>query len=124
MANRIGRAAVFVSMKLLLFAAIAMALLLADAASAAGGQDARVPRFEVASVKTNRAGGRTTRQIEPQRLTYLNITLGEFIQMAYGVRRYQIQGEDWITNNASPNRYDIVAKAAAPVSETELRHLV
>jgi len=81
------------------------------------------PHFDVASVKANTRGGGTTRRIESQSLTYLNITLGEFIQMAYGVKRYQIQGEDWITAPAA-NRYDIVAKAAAPASEQELQRML
>jgi len=80
-------------------------------------------QFEVASVKVNTRGGGTTRRIEQQSLTYLNVRLGEFIEMAYDVRRYQIAGDDWITNPAT-NRYDIVAKAAAPASESELRHML
>jgi uncharacterized protein (TIGR03435 family) len=84
-----------------------------------------VPRaqFEVASVKPNSRGGRTARRIEPQGLTYLNITLGEFIQLAYGLKHYQVQGDDWITT-ATGNRYDIVAKAAAPASEAELQQML
>jgi uncharacterized protein (TIGR03435 family) len=94
---------------------IAAALLLAQAL--------RSPQFEVASVKVNSRGGGTTRRIEQQSLTYLNVTLGEFIEMAYDVRRYQIAGEDWIASPAA-TRYDIVAKAAAPASESELRHML
>jgi uncharacterized protein (TIGR03435 family) len=86
-------------------------------------QTAARPQFEVASVKTNTRGGRTTRRIEPQSLTYLNVTLGEFIQMAYGLKHYQVQGDDWITT-AVGNRYDIVAKAAAPASEAELQQML
>jgi hypothetical protein len=81
-------------------------------------------QFEVASVKANRVGGGTTRRMEQQSLTYLNITLSEFIQMAYGVKRYQVAGDEWITNNGSPNRYDIVAKASAPSSDSELREML
>ena len=54
-------------------------------------------------------------------MTYLNITLGEFIRMAYEVRSYQIDGPDWITNNGSATRFDIVARAAAPLTDRE-RH--
>ena len=95
--------------------AVAAALLLAQAL--------RPTQFEVASVKANTRGGGTTRRIERQGLTYLNVTLGEFIEMAYDVRRYQIAGEDWIASPGA-NRYDIVAKAAAPASESELRHML
>jgi uncharacterized protein (TIGR03435 family) len=81
------------------------------------------PQFEVASVKVNTRGGGTTRRLEPQALTYLNITLGEFIQMAYGLEHYQVKGEDWITTGAG-NRYDIVGKATAPASGAELRRML
>src|SRR5262249_42854812 len=94
----------------------ATALLLAQ--STASGQ------FDVASVKVHTGGGGTTRRIEPQSLTYLNITLGEFIQMAYDVRRYQIDAPDWVINNGSSDRYDIVAKSSAPATERQLRGMV
>jgi uncharacterized protein (TIGR03435 family) len=100
-------------MKAVLFAVAALVL----------AQSAPLPQFEVASVKVNIRGGGTTRRIESQRLTYLNVTLGEFIQMAYGLKRYQIQAEDWITSGAG-NRYDVVAKASAPASEAELRRML
>jgi uncharacterized protein (TIGR03435 family) len=80
-------------------------------------------QFEVASVKANTRGGRTTRRIEPQGLTYLNVTLGEFIQIAYGLKHYQVVGDDWITT-AAGNRYDIVAKAAAPAPEADLQQML
>jgi len=96
-------------------ASLAVFLLIAQLAPGA--------RFEVASVKANTRGGGTTRRIEGQSLTYLNVTLGEFIQMAYGVKRYQVQGENWITAPAA-NRYDIVAKAAAPASEQKLQRML
>jgi hypothetical protein len=43
------------------------------------------PQFEVASIKPNASNSRTTRTIEHGTLTYVNITLGEFIQLAYGI---------------------------------------
>jgi uncharacterized protein (TIGR03435 family) len=93
-------------------ATLATALLLARAGS---------PRqFDVASVKadtSNRYG--TTRRDEPQSMTYLNITLGEFIRLAYDVRSYQIDGPAWITNGST--RFDIVAKSSSPMTEQE-RH--
>jgi len=98
-------------------AMMAVATLLLAQSSAAPGQ------FDVASVKANTRGGGTTRRIDQQSLTYLNITLGEFIEMAYDVRRYQIAGADWITSPGA-NRYDIVAKAATPTPEGELRHML
>lgn len=80
--------------------------------------------FEVASVKIHRGGGGTTREIEPGSIRYLNITVGEFINMAYGGKRYQIAGPDWAVNNASSDRYDIVAKAAGNVSPDQIRRMI
>src|ERR1700730_3714216 len=82
----------------------------------AGVAFAQTPAFEVASVKIHKGGGGTTREIEPGSIRYFNITLGEFINMAYGGKRYQIDGPDWAVNNASSDRYDIVAKAAGSAS--------
>ena len=85
---------------------------------------AQTPSFEVASVKIHKGGGGTTREIEPDGLRFLNITLGEFINMAYGGRRYQIAGPEWAVNNASSDRYDIVAKASGSVPADQLRKMI
>src|SRR6267154_2248665 len=78
-------------------------------------------QFDVASVKADTSRRGTLRRDEPQGMTYLNITLGEFIRLAYDVQSYQINGPAWITNNGSSTRFDIVAKASAPLTERE-RH--
>jgi uncharacterized protein (TIGR03435 family) len=80
--------------------------------------------FEVASVKVHKGGGGTTREIEHGSMRYLNITLGEFIYMAYGVKRYQIDGPAWAVNNASSDRYDIVAKASTNASAEQVREMI
>jgi uncharacterized protein (TIGR03435 family) len=85
---------------------------------------AQTPTFEVASVKIHKGGGGTTREDEPGNMRYLNITLGEFISMAYGVRRYQISGPDWAVNNASSDRYDIVAKASGNPPLEQMRQMI
>ena len=85
---------------------------------------AQTPSFEVASVKIHQGGGGTTREIEPDGLRFLNITLGEFINMAYGGKRYQIAGPEWAVNNASSDRYDIVAKASGSVPADQLRKMI
>lgn len=72
-------------------------------------------RFEVASVRPHQGGGGSTRRIEPDGITYLNITLGEFIQLAYGIKHREISGSSWVVDFASSDRYDVVAKAASPV---------
>jgi len=76
-------------------------------------------QFDVASVKADTSRRGTTRRDEPKGVTYLNITLGEFIRLAYDVQSYQIDGPAWITNGST--RFDIVAKASAPLTERE-RH--
>jgi uncharacterized protein (TIGR03435 family) len=78
-------------------------------------------QFDVASVKADTSRRGTLRRDEPQGMTYLNITLGEFIRLAYDVQSYQIDGPEWITNNGSSTRFDIVAKVSAPLTERE-RH--
>jgi len=80
----------------------------------------RAQSFEAASVKPNHSGGRTTRQIEPGKITYIDITLGEFIRIAYGLSYHQIAGPDWIVNAASTDRYDVIATAAGPASKQEI----
>src|SRR5436853_6629090 len=84
------------------------------------GQAAWPSQFEVASVKVNTgATYGTTRRDEPQGITYLNTTLGEMIRLAYDVQSYQIEGPPWMTNGST--RFDIVAKASAPLTARE-RH--
>jgi uncharacterized protein (TIGR03435 family) len=82
------------------------------------------PGFEVASVRPHRNGGGTTRHMEQGSLTYVNITLGEFIEMAYGVKHYQISGPAWVVSYASSDRYDIVAKAGRLVRGEELQRML
>jgi uncharacterized protein (TIGR03435 family) len=76
--------------------------------------------FDVASIKPNKSGGHTTRRIEPGSITVVDITLGEFIRMAYSLSNHQLSGPDWIIGSASTDRYDIIAKAAGPTSQQEM----
>ena len=85
---------------------------------------AQEPAFEAAAVKVHKGGGGTTREIQPGSIRYLNITLGEFIMMAYGVRRYQIAGPDWAVSNASPDRYDVIARAANGASSDQIHRML
>ena len=80
--------------------------------------------FDVASVKVHQGGGGSTRRIEPDGITYRNITLGEFIQLAYGVKHHEIAAPDWIVDYASSNRYDVVAKTASPVSKEMIHEML
>jgi uncharacterized protein (TIGR03435 family) len=76
--------------------------------------------FDVASVKPNRVRAGTTRRIEPGKITYIDITLGEFISMAYGLSYKQLSGPDWIVAFGSSDRYDLIASAGRPASRQEL----
>lgn len=92
------------------------ALFVLFACSAAIGQAADGPEFEVASVKPaappspgtgmrvmSRGGPGTD---DPGQVTYTNLTLKNFIMTAYGVKTYQISGPVWLDTE----RYDIIAK--------------
>jgi uncharacterized protein (TIGR03435 family) len=81
-------------------------------------------QFDAASVKVHRTARGTTRRIEQDRLTYLNITLGEFVQMAYNVKHYQIEAPSWVIDYGSSDRYDVIAKAAMPASPDSLRAML
>ncbi len=95
------------------------ALLLALAPSAALSQT-----FDVASIKVSqigKAGGEGSRrentQVSPGTLNMRNVTLKTAIRWAYHVMDAQVVGPDWLANE----RYDIMAKAAGPAPEAELR---
>jgi bla regulator protein BlaR1 len=92
------------------------------------GQSQPAPTpFEVASVKANRGGidkGERTRIIEPGRITYMNAGLGEYIALAYGVKRYQVSGPDWIVNPSTSDRYDVIASAGSPVSTDDVKRML
>jgi uncharacterized protein (TIGR03435 family) len=81
------------------------------------------PRFEVASVKAHKGGGAVTRQVEPTTITYLNVSLRELIELAYGVKRYQFSGPAWLVYD-SRDRYDLIGKASGPVPQRELWAMV
>jgi uncharacterized protein (TIGR03435 family) len=80
------------------------------------------PRFEVASVKAHKGQGGVTRQVGPTTITYLNVSLRELIERAYGVKRYQFSGRG--LDYDSQDRYDLIGKASAPASERELWAMV
>lgn len=109
----------------LLLAAVAVAAL-------AGAVPGRGQTFEVASVRAVKeivprySGSGTTPppppppasfRNSPSSLTILHATLMDCLTWAHGIRRWQITGPDWIT----VERYDISAKAAAPVPVDQLK---
>jgi uncharacterized protein (TIGR03435 family) len=79
------------------------------------------PAFDTASVKPRKSdskpGAGRRMRVSPEGITYTDVTLSDAIQAAYGIKRYQVTGPDWIASA----RYDIVAKAAGPVPEAQLK---
>jgi uncharacterized protein (TIGR03435 family) len=85
------------------------------------GQAHEVPHFEVASVKVHKGqGGNVTRQVGPTTITYLNVSLRELIEQAYGVKHYQFSGPAWVMDFGSQERYDLIGKASVLTPQHEL----
>jgi bla regulator protein BlaR1 len=103
---------------------IAIGILYVPASHAQSHTETAPAAFEAASVKPSRPGGARTRSIEPGRITYLDTTLGGFIQLAYGLKRYQISGPDWIMNGTSSERFDVVATAGSAVSAAVIKRML
>jgi len=92
----------------------------------AAGLSAQTPaalQFEVASVRRVHDGpppGDTPKNLDtaPGHLTMRNVPLRHALIWAYNLQDYQIAGPEWIKGD---ERYDIVAKAAKPVPESQVR---
>jgi uncharacterized protein (TIGR03435 family) len=79
------------------------------------------PSFEVASVKSNKSGsGSSWDRFCDGRFIASNVTLHHCIQLAYGVKEYQISGPAWL----SSERYDIEAKTDSPVPPDQQRTML
>jgi uncharacterized protein (TIGR03435 family) len=87
--------------------------------SAAFGQ----PTFDVASVKVSPApqgpgrGGQGAITPSPGGVTMMSVRLKSVVQWAYHLQTIQVTGPGWLDSD----RYDIIAKAAGPVSTDQLR---
>jgi uncharacterized protein (TIGR03435 family) len=92
------------------------------------GQGVDVPPvFEVSSVKISqigKSGGEGSRreniQTSPGTLNMRNVSLKSAVRWAYHVMDPQVAGPDWLANE----RYDIMAKAAGPAPEAQLREML
>ena len=75
--------------------------------------------FDVATVKVNRTGSGATNlpRITNGRLTAENVTLGQILQVAYGLNALQIGGPVWLGSD----RFDLAAKAPQGVPDSDLR---
>src|ERR1019366_7776463 len=94
------------------------------AATAAFGQSADAPAFDVASVKVSPPGTvpvdhrrRDNIQVSPGTVTMRGVSLKASIRWAWHVTEYQVTGPDWLDSQ----RYEIAGKAAGPATEEQLR---
>jgi uncharacterized protein (TIGR03435 family) len=80
------------------------------------------PAFEVASVKPNNAGGNRIGVVAPGRLSITSATLATCIKWAFGVQDPQFAGANAaVSQRLTSERYDIVAKSADVVPESQLK---
>jgi uncharacterized protein (TIGR03435 family) len=83
------------------------------------------PVFDAASIRSSQGGKgegsrRESIQANPGSINMRNVSLKSAIRWAYHVMDYQINGPDWL----GFERFDIVAKAAGPAPESELRTML
>ncbi len=80
-------------------------------------------KFEVALVKRATSGanpGDIPRNMDtsPGHFAMFNVPLRHALEWAYNLKDFEVSGPDWIKTE---ERYDIVAKAAAPVTDQQIR---
>ncbi|SPE41360.1 conserved hypothetical protein [Candidatus Sulfopaludibacter sp. SbA3] len=93
---------------------------------AAQPQPAGAPAFEVASVKPAEGGGPPgdmphNMDPSPGHLAMRNVPLRYAIEWAFDLKDYQISGPEWIKVD---ERYDIVAKAAGPATDDQMKPML
>src|SRR5665213_1728306 len=96
-----------------------LALILPIMVGMPAAADTSSPVFDVASVKVNNSPGRPrpTIQFSPDTLTMRQVSLGLSLRWAYGADNPQIAGPNFLQG---PPFFDIVAKAAGPVPESQM----
>jgi len=83
-------------------------------------------KFELASVRRVNGGGPPgdiprNMDTSPGHFAMRNVPLRMALEWAFDMKDYQISGPDWIKVD---ERYDIIAKAADPVPESQLRQML
>lgn len=97
------------------------------AAGVAFGQTSGTPaKFEVSSVKRAVNGaspGDIPRNMDssPGHFAMRNVPLRYALEWAYNLKDYEISGPDWIKGE---ERYDIIAQAAAPATDYQMRPML
>ena len=95
--------------------------LLIGARGKAAAQAAGKPAFEVASIKPNTSGSRSSGTHASEGLLRMtNESLKDCIEMAYDVRDFSLLAPDWL----STTRFDIVAKPPAAAKDREFRQMM
>ena len=84
------------------------------------GQTFEVASFRRLSLYTPRGG--LVKNITATSISLRNASLGNCIEFAYGYRNFEVVGPEW-RDYPTDARYQIEAKAAAPVSEPTLKML-
>jgi uncharacterized protein (TIGR03435 family) len=80
------------------------------------------PSFDVASVKPAIVSGplRVNARVNPDGINFINVTVRQCIQRAFGLKTYQFVGPDWLNSE----RYTIVAKAGGQEPEERILRMV
>src|SRR5689334_20392897 len=83
-------------------------------------------KFEVATVKKVNGGGPPgdiprNMDVSPGHFAMRNVPLRMALEWAYDLKDYEIAGPDWIKVD---ERYDIVAKAAGPATDSQMRQML
>jgi uncharacterized protein (TIGR03435 family) len=105
---------------------LAVASLLLAAAPVMFCQQPATAQFEVASVKRAESGGPPgdiprNMDSSPGHFAMRNVPLRYAIEWAYDLKDYEISGPEWIK---AEDRYDIVARAAGPASDDQMRPML
>ena len=96
-------------------------VLFALLAASALAQKPAPPAFEVASVKINPdPSAPTAIETAGNSLTIRNLTMRRLLALAYNIQWPQVDGPAWIDTE----RYDILAKAAGPITEDDERPML
>ncbi len=102
-----------------------LTLLISGVALGQASAKSASPAFDVASIKVNNESQRegsgppriTGVHVEPGAVTMRRLSLMDYIRWSFRLSAGQVAGPGWLNTQ----RFDIVAKAAGPVPETQLR---